>query len=244
MGATVKIGIGAVSLVTRSVVSAMRPTWPDEGRVLIQAPLFRRLLESTPLCGAVLNAGCGEGLFAEFLEGYPAVTRIVNVDLGDPEAILRFRSDPRHEAVRASVTDLPFPDASFDAVLCTEVIEHVIDDRRAAFELARVTKPGGTLLVSVPTPPAPPDPAHVREGYTLDELRALLESAGFVVGRHEYCFFDIMRAATRWWQWQWRVLGRGRRNFAPRALVRGFARADVAMPLGKPWDLAVTARRR
>jgi ubiquinone/menaquinone biosynthesis C-methylase UbiE len=45
---------------------------------------------------------------------------------------------------------LPFADASFDAVVCAEVLEHVRADRRVLSEIARVLRPGGDLAVSVP----------------------------------------------------------------------------------------------
>jgi SAM-dependent methyltransferase len=224
------------------VLHQVRPAWPDEARGMVQGPVLRRLLERSPFRGAVLNAGSGEGMYAGLLEEFDGVTRIVNCDLEAPRGILA-RPDRRHEAVAAPLTDLPFADATFDGVLCTEVLEHIVDDARAARELARVSKAGATLLVSVPTPPAPPDANHVREGYTLDELRRLLEPAGFVIEAHETCFFDAMRTLLPLWTWQHRVLGRGRRNLAPRALVHAFAHADVAFRLGRPWDLVALARR-
>lgn len=54
-------------------------------------------------------------------------------------------------AVYADITDLPFPSADFDAVICVHVLEHIPDDRRAIGELYRVLKPGGRALVAVPT---------------------------------------------------------------------------------------------
>lgn len=48
------------------------------------------------------------------------------------------------------IAAIPEPDASFDAVLCTEVLEHVPDPVRALEELARLIKPGGTIILSVP----------------------------------------------------------------------------------------------
>jgi SAM-dependent methyltransferase len=48
-------------------------------------------------------------------------------------------------------TRLPFPDETFDHIICSEVMEHIPDDAAAARELARVLKPGGTLAVTVPT---------------------------------------------------------------------------------------------
>lgn len=50
----------------------------------------------------------------------------------------------------ADVTGLPFQNGVFDAVICSEVLEHVGDHRKAAVEILRVLKPGGTLAVSVP----------------------------------------------------------------------------------------------
>lgn len=51
---------------------------------------------------------------------------------------------------RADVTGLPFANASFDVVVCSEVLEHISDSRRAIAELVRVLKPMGNLVVSVP----------------------------------------------------------------------------------------------
>ena len=48
-------------------------------------------------------------------------------------------------------TRLPFADDTFDRIICSEVMEHIPDDRAAARELARVLKPGGTIAVTVPT---------------------------------------------------------------------------------------------
>jgi len=59
--------------------------------------------------------------------------------------------------VKASATlmlgwgdQLPFADRSFDRILCTEVLEHIPDDRATIREIMRVLKPGGTVAVSVP----------------------------------------------------------------------------------------------
>jgi SAM-dependent methyltransferase len=83
---------------------------------------------------------------------------------------------------------LPFADAAFDRVVVVDMLEHVADDRAFVDELARVVKPGGRLVVNTPHLK---DSAlrrmrhrlgltderhgHVRPGYTLAGLRALLE---------------------------------------------------------------------
>ena len=48
------------------------------------------------------------------------------------------------------VTDLPFKNKCFDIVICSEVLEHIPDDKRALSELIRILKPGKILAVSVP----------------------------------------------------------------------------------------------
>ena len=61
-------------------------------------------------------------------------------------------ADLYHEDVdlQLDLTALDLPDDSFDAVLCSHVLEHVDDDAAAMRELARVTAPGGWCLVMVP----------------------------------------------------------------------------------------------
>ncbi len=46
---------------------------------------------------------------------------------------------------------LPFPDATFDRIVCSEVMEHIADDAAAAAELVRVLRPAGTIAVTVPS---------------------------------------------------------------------------------------------
>lgn len=53
-------------------------------------------------------------------------------------------------AVQADALHLPFPDASFDRVICSEVLEHIPDDVAAMTELTRVLRPGGTMAITVP----------------------------------------------------------------------------------------------
>jgi SAM-dependent methyltransferase len=63
----------------------------------------------------------------------------VSADLDSPEAMEHF-----------DITEIPHPDASFDAIVCSHVLEHVEDDRAAMRELVRVLKPGGFCVLLVP----------------------------------------------------------------------------------------------
>jgi SAM-dependent methyltransferase len=79
-----------------------------------------------------------ERIFEEWLASQPNLD-YVSTDLQRERA-----------TVKADITDLPFPDDSFDVVLCSHVLEHVVDDRKAMRELYRVLRPGGWALVLVP----------------------------------------------------------------------------------------------
>ncbi len=89
--------------------------------------------------------------------------------------------------LEADLGELPFADATFDAAVLGEVLEHVDDDRGALTELARVLRPGGVLAVSVPANPALYGPSdewagHVRR-YTRPALIEACTSAGLTVHR-------------------------------------------------------------
>jgi SAM-dependent methyltransferase len=79
-----------------------------------------------------------ERIFEEWLGSQPNLD-YVSTDLERPRAM-----------VKADITDLPFPDDSFDVILCSHVLEHVVDDRKAMRELHRVLRPGGWAVVLVP----------------------------------------------------------------------------------------------
>jgi SAM-dependent methyltransferase len=224
------------------MLSLIKPGWPDEARMLVQLPILARLVRAVPLTGRCLNAGCGEGLYCRFIEGFQGVTEIMNVDLHGTDRLLTRLSDPRHRATDASLTDLPFPDGSFDSCLCTEVLEHVADDNAAVRELARCVRPGGTLLVSVPHPPAPYDPSHVREGYRLAELTSLLGQHGLAVVASSRCFGLAMRLMMRLWRWQYHALGH--RSLMPRGIIRCFGYLDHLLPIGPGWDLVVVGVKK
>jgi SAM-dependent methyltransferase len=99
----------------------------------------------------VLDAGCGEGHVSAWLvEALPA-SEITGVD-GRGEALVAFRArNPGIQAVEGVLNALPFPDKTFDLVVCTEVLEHVPDPRAALRELGRVSSEH--LFLTVPHEP-------------------------------------------------------------------------------------------
>lgn len=108
----------------------------------------------------VLDLGCGEGrhvIAACALDGVDAVG--VDLSLNDlttaRERMREFRGEAADDSalfllLAGDALRLPFADASFDAVICSEVLEHIPDYRSALMEIARVLKPGGRFCASVP----------------------------------------------------------------------------------------------
>jgi SAM-dependent methyltransferase len=99
------------------------------------------------LAGArrVLDIGCGEGQVSRLAVKIGA-ERVTGVDPTMAQLVVARERGGGPEYARAEATALPFPDASFDAVVVCLVFEHIIDHRAAIAEIARVLEPGGRFL--------------------------------------------------------------------------------------------------
>jgi SAM-dependent methyltransferase len=178
--------------------------------------LFLRWLDPTPQ-ERVLDGGCGGGFMLNFLRAV-SDCMLVGAELEYRHLRLAYE----HLAARAihllngDLYRLPFADNSFDKVILAEVLEHLSNDRAGLAEAVRVTRPGGTIVISVPNANYPFwwDPlnktletllgTHIAQGplagiwadhvrlYTLDDLIALVEEAGLRIEATamlvHYCF--------------------------------------------------------
>ncbi len=132
-----------------------------------------------PSGARVLDAGCGSGALLSDLSRLGSVAAVDP----NPPAVEHARGRGIGDVSLAGVEALPFGDGEFDLVTCLDVLEHVADDRAALRELARVTRPGGFLVATVPAYPvlwSPHDVAagHVRR-YRPRELTDTAASAGW-----------------------------------------------------------------
>lgn len=166
------------------------------GRPLTQGFFYRekmraihRIAPEQPMQDILEVGGGGSGLTACL---YPQA-QIINLDLDPSYAESPPNQQERVRFLCGDATNLPFEDCSFDAVTMFDVLEHIPDHKKAVLEALRVLRPGGFILISTPNenwrfpyykfmqPICPKDTdvmaewGHVRRGYTLDELKDLIE---------------------------------------------------------------------
>jgi SAM-dependent methyltransferase len=108
----------------------------------------------------VLDIGCGYGRHSfEVIRrgGHAVAADLSDTELKDVLAIFAAMGEMEElpptalgSCVNANVLTLPFADGAFDHVIASEILEHIPDDTDAMSEIARVTKPGGTITVTVP----------------------------------------------------------------------------------------------
>lgn len=154
----------------------------------------------------VLDAGCGS---SQILNGAP---QIVGVDLLMRK--LRFMRRPGRRLVNASTFALPFKDGAFEAVISSEVIEHLEEKESLFDELVRCVEPGGALILGTPDygrwqwplierlygrfKPSGYADEHITR-YTFTKLARHLERLGLVIEEYTYILGGelIIRARKR-----------------------------------------------
>jgi ubiquinone/menaquinone biosynthesis C-methylase UbiE len=133
-------------------MGALGPSMAGERRIALE------MLEIAP-GDAVLDVACGPGNFTRAFADAARDGLVVGVDASRTMLAQAARERPGDGVlyVRASATDLPFRDGSFDAVCCFAALYLIEDPLRAVGEIARVLAPGGrvALLSSVARGPVP-----------------------------------------------------------------------------------------
>lgn len=160
----------------------------------------QRLLKRYRAQAPMLDAGCGTGLN---LASMPAAS--TGIDLNPRNLDLIRQRLPQHAVVQGDIESMPFEDASFSTVVCTEVLEHVPYPAMALSEIHRVLKPGGVLIGSVPcrsliwklrflSSTCPGDEPFHNE-YLISEVRAMLKD--FTIERvwHSAMRFNVLFVA-------------------------------------------------
>jgi len=150
-----------MGLTSRSAPGELRAHYEAQGRAAIasgrpircsEPTITRAVLEliqpHAEKLSRVLDVGCGSNLDYDLTLAELGV-RIVAIDF-TPSFLELAPKHPCIELQLADATALPFESESFDGVICSEVAEHVPDDQAVVNEIARVLRPRGLLVFTVP----------------------------------------------------------------------------------------------
>jgi SAM-dependent methyltransferase len=155
-------------------------------------------------------------------------------DLTD-EAVASIRGLVDTDVHKVEGGRLPFPDATFDTVAVVDMLEHVPEEHAFLIELARITRPGGRLVINTPhlkrtllrrlrhaIGQTDEKHGHLRPGYTPDRLAELLHGRFVLEHHHTYGHFfsELVDTAINW-----TVERTGKKGSAKGVVVTG---ADVA----------------
>lgn len=134
----------------------------------------------------ILDIGFGTGAMLTFLSRYGSV---VGMDMS-AEAIRFARTRCARPMLLGDITHVPLGNASIDLVTAFDIVEHVDDDAAALAELARICRPGGHVLLTVPAFQLlwgnQDVISHHLRRYRLAELEQRVRAAGFAPRRLSY----------------------------------------------------------
>lgn len=145
--------------------------------------ICRRVTDRRP---RILDVGCGTGANLLMLSDYGDAE---GVDISK-DALAFCRERGLDKVKLGAGEELPYDDGTFDLVTAFDVVEHMDDDLAGLREMRRVLRPGGRVLLFVPTFMflwgVQDDVSNHRRRYRLPELRGVLEKAGFEIERTTY----------------------------------------------------------
>ena len=161
--------------------------------------------------GRVLDFGCGS---QPYRTDFAHVADYVGVDV----AVSGHSQTNSKVDIYYDGRTLPFPDASFDAVISFEVFEHVFNLDEILDEIRRVLKPGGKLLFSIPFAWDEHEQPFDYARYTSFGIRALLERRGYGDIEIEKTSTDVEAIGQLWIAYLHQHVGAG--HGSTRALVQ------------------------
>lgn len=137
-----------------SLKNTLRAFQPRVGKDNLQnrEHWLEKTLTSLPAGLRILDAGAGTQQYKKFCTHLDYVSQdFAEYDgQGDASGLQTGEFDYGNLDIVSDITRIPEPDASFDAIMCIEVLEHVPDPSAALRELARLLKPAGTMIITAP----------------------------------------------------------------------------------------------
>ena len=141
-------------------------TWGDPFQVHLHEQRYAKALSEVNPTDNLLEIGTGLGVFSSRIA--PVVATYQGIEYDSEACKAAKKRVPNPDSItEGDAQSLRFPSASFDAVVCLEVLEHLPDYRKALDEIARVLRPDGRLIASIPYAkvgaPSRTNPHHLYE---------------------------------------------------------------------------------
>lgn len=145
-----------------------------------------KTLSNLPPGGRILDAGAGELKNRRYCDHLDYVSQDFCQYQGagsHPDEGLQIQGwDTSRVDLVSDITNIPAPDASFDAILCSEVLEHIPEPTHALDEFTRLIKPGGILILTAPfASNVHMAPYHFCSGFSKYWYQHHLEQRGFQI---------------------------------------------------------------
>lgn len=99
---------------------------------------------------SILELGCGNGATGLAVQQAGKCARYVGIEMFEPEALKAAEVLTRVHIGNVETLELPYDEATFDALIMSEVLEHLIEPDRVLARLVRLLKPGGRVFASSP----------------------------------------------------------------------------------------------
>lgn len=186
-------------------------SWWFVSRRKILRALLKKFLPPADSTRSILDAGCGTGINLALLSEFGSV---LGVDRSE-EAIRFCHLRQATNVRRAELEALPFGEATFDLVTALDVLEHIPNDGQALGEIARVCRPGGCVLITVPVFPSlwcehDEINHHVRR-YEPRRIRELIAENGLSIVHQSFMNAWLLPAALLW-RWRKQIIRLFARN--------------------------------
>lgn len=146
----------------------------------------------------VMEIGCAHGFMLEDIEREFPGTALLGSDYALQPLETLAKRLPHIPLVQLDLLNSKFPDGFCDAIVFLNVLEHIEDDERALREIRRMLKPGGLLVIEVPSSPSLYDDfdkavGHFRR-YDMGDLTSKLTRAGFSINGKSHLGFFVFPA--------------------------------------------------
>jgi len=117
----------------------------------VRVKWIEETLKKIPAGLTILDAGAGESQFKKFCDHLKYIAQDFGQYSGEGNVGLQTGTwDNTKLDIVSDILSIPLPDHSVDAIMCTEVLEHIPDPLGAIKEFSRLVKPGGYLLITAP----------------------------------------------------------------------------------------------